>query len=226
MRFALRLNGTTACSWDTVIPFEPLWAQYKRLIKDNGAIVLTGSQPFTSMLIMSNINWFKFELIWEKDVPTNPLLCKIFPLKYHENIVFFCEGKIMYNPIMETRKQKNKRNNNQKFIMQNRGAFGKTIMLPSDGQRNFTYPKSIVYCTRETGLHPTQKPVDLFRYLIKTYSNEGDTILDNCAGSGTTLIAALMENRKSILIEKEKKYFDIMTTRINNYLSQTMLDLI
>ena len=209
--------GTTACKWDTIIPFDKLWEQYERIIKPNGAIVLTASQPFTSALIMSNIKMFKYEIIWEKSVPSNPLLCKIQPLKYHENICVFSKNKITYNPQMQPKKAENKRNNNQSITMQNRGVFGNTIMKASDGNKDFIYPKSIIPFTRQTGLHPTQKPVALFEYLIKTYTNEGELILDNCAGSGTTAIACLNTNRQFIVMEKEQKYYDIILKRVADF---------
>ncbi|MCZ2082649.1 MAG: site-specific DNA-methyltransferase, partial [Flavobacteriales bacterium] len=181
--------GTTACKWDTIIPFEPLWGQYKRIIKDNGAIVLFGSQPFTSALVMSNPKMFKYEWIWEKSHSTGFALSKIQPLKYHENILVFGNGKLKYNPEMwlgnknhfvagSTVKSKKTDNFSQPLF--------KKYSEKNDGIK---YPKSIqkVNCVnRAKSLHPTQKPVALIEYLIKTYTNEGDLVLDNCAGSGTT----------------------------------------
>ena len=202
--------GTTACKWDTIIPFEPLWEQYKRIIKDNGAIVLFGSQPFTSALVMSNIKMFKYEWVWDKDRSCGSMLAKIRPLKYHENILVFCKKKEKYYP----QKTKGK--------MQNKASGGKSdnygkvpiVRYMSDEY----YPRSIQTfkaCHNMTGkLHPTQKPVALFEYLIKTYTNEGDLVLDNCAGSGTTGVACKNLNRNFILIEKEQKYVDIAKKRI------------
>ena len=207
--------GTTACKWDTIIPFEPLWKQYKRIIKDNGAIVLTASQPFTSILVMSNIEMFKYEWIWIKSHPSNSLLAKKQPLKYHENIVVFYNMKPTYNPqftvgnINHSRKRKDGMNSN---IL---GAKINIVELKYDGKK---YPKSYIQDNsylRGNLLHPTQKPVALFEYLIKTYTNEGDLVLDNCAGSGTTGVACQNLNRNYILIEKEPKYYDIILKRLS-----------
>ena len=207
--------GTTACKWDTIIPFEPLWACYKRIIKDNGAIVLTASQPFTSALVMSNIKMFKYEWIWEKHQGTNPMSAKISPLKSHENILVFGIGKLKYNPQME------KGNpysgfNSQTFQSEVYGG-GKSIHRENkEGDR---YPKTILRFTKDKGkrFHPTQKPVALFEYLVKTYTNEGDTVLDNCLGSGTTAIACINTKRNYICMEKDKTYFDLSTDRVKKH---------
>ena len=202
--------GTTACSWDTIIPFELLWAQYKRIIKDNGAIVLTASQPFTSALVMSNPDMFKYEMIWYKDRPTGLFTAKVQPMKYHENILVFGKGKITYNPEMweGSKNHSNLGNNKSKSSHYN----SKFSIPKTDGLKN---PKSVIYCEREhPPIHPTQKPVALFEYLIKTYTNEGDLVLDNCAGSGTTGVAAKNLKRNFILIEKEKEYYDIILKRL------------
>ena len=197
--------GTTACHWDTIIPFEPLWSQYKRIIKNNGVIVLTASQPFTSALIMSNIKMFKYEWIWEKDQGVTFLSAKKQPLKTHENILVF--GGNNYYPLMTFGKP---------FISgkgQSYGVYGKTVkkQIENYGTR---YPKSIIKINREVGLHPTQKPVDLFKYLILTYTKECDLVLDNTAGSGTTGVACVMTNRRYILIEQDEKYCEIARKRI------------
>jgi len=206
--------GTTACKWDTIIPFEPLWKQYKRIIKDNGAIVLTASQPFTSALVMSNPDWFKYEWIWEKSHPTGFASSKYNPLKYHESVLIFCEGKTVYNPQMT----KGKPNHSMGKIV-NGGQ------IKSESQVNITaiqsqqsenkFPKSVQKFSnpRFKGMHPTQKPVALFEYLIKTYTNENDLVLDNTMGSGTTCLAAKELNRKFIGIEKDPKYFEIACQR-------------
>jgi len=206
--------GTTACKWDTIIPFEPLWKQYKRIIKDNGAIVLTASQPFTSALVMSNPDWFKYEWIWEKSHPTGFASSKYNPLKYHESVLIFCEGKTVYNPQMT----KGKPNHSMGKIV-NGGQ------IKSESQVNITaiqsqqsenkFPKSVQKFSnpRFKGMHPTQKPVALFEYLIKTYTNENDLVLDNTMGSGTTCLAAKELNRKFIGIEKEPKYYEIACRR-------------
>ena len=202
--------GTTACSWDTIIPFEPLWKEYKRIIKDNGAIVLTASQPFTSALVMSNVEMFKYEMIWYKDRPTGLFTAKIQPMKYHENILVFGNNKITFNPEMwsGSKNHSNLGNNKSKSSHYN----SKFSIPKTDGLKN---PKSVIYCEREhPPVHPTQKPVELFAYLIKTYTNEGDLVLDNCAGSGTTGVACKILNRNYILIEQEEKYCKIAEQRL------------
>ena len=207
--------GTTACKWDTVIPFEPLWKEYKRLIKDMGAIVLFGSQPFTSALVMSNPKMFKYELIWQKCLPTNPLLANKMPLKYHENLLIFYDKPPIYNPQLDEKIDRNRRLNKIGTLYPNSGVFGETRMRTGDGNQNSTLPKSIMLFPRECGIHPTQKPVALCEYLIKTYTNEGDTVLDNCMGSGTTGVACRNLNRNFIGIEKEPEYFEIASKRID-----------
>jgi len=208
--------GTTACKWDTIIPFEPLWKQYKRIIKDNGAIVLTASQPFTSALVMSNPKMFKYELIWEKQKGSNPLLAKKQIMKSHENIVIFYKSQPTYNPQFE-QGTPYIRKGDCSVKSENYGLpKNKVYDLGSkDGRR---YPKSILRFSNEgmnaNNLHPTQKPVALFEYLIKTYTNDGDLILDNCAGSGTTGVACKNLNRNFILIEKEPKYVEIIKGRL------------
>jgi site-specific DNA-methyltransferase (adenine-specific) len=208
--------GTTACKWDTIIPFEPLWEQYKRIIKDNGAIVLTASQPFTSALVMSNVKMFKYEWIWEKDGGSNFATTKYQPMKEHENVLVFGKGTIKYN------QQKQERIGSRK---------GKVTKTVDSGRKDSVYgtqeggkelevpelrtPRSIQRFTRERGLHPTQKPVALMEYLIKTYTNEGDLVLDNCMGSGTTGVACKNLNRNFIGIEKDPEYCEIAEKRIN-----------
>ena len=207
--------GTTACKWDTIIPFEHLWKQYERIIKDNGAIVLTASQPFTSILVMSNLKMFKYEWIWLKDKPSNFMLAKKQPLKYHENILIFYKNQPMYNPNMEIRLEKDKRKNKSR-LNKNNICNTKLYCKESKGNDDYIYPKSYQKFNKERGKneHPTQKPVALFEYLIRTYTNEGDLVLDNCAGSGTTGVACKNLGRKFILIEKEKKYIEIINKRI------------
>ncbi|HQO99309.1 MAG TPA: site-specific DNA-methyltransferase [Caldisericia bacterium] len=216
--------GTTACKWDTIIPFEPLWKEYKRIIKDNGAIVLTASQPFTSALVMSNLDMFKYELIWEKEKATNfMLLSKQFG-RVHENILIFYKKQPKYNPIMipanPDKIDKRKRFND---VIKKDGVIPeiKLYRPKDDGLR---YPTSILYFNRdENSLHPTQKPVALFEYLIKTYTNEGDLVLDNCIGSGTTAVACEKLGRKWIGIEREQEYVDIANKRLEKYINQTRL---
>ena len=212
--------GTTACKWDTVIPFEPLWAQYKRIIKDNGAIVLFAAQPFTSALVMSNPKWFKYEWIWNKNKGSNIMLAKKQPLKVHENILVF--GGSNYFPQMESvvgkirdqRLEKEKINRTDGAVTP-KGA----IKYAKDYDPSKKYPTSIRLFTnhreKEQVFHPTQKPEALLEYLVKTYTNEGDTVLDNTMGSGTTGVACKNTNRSFIGIEKDENYFKIAEQRIN-----------
>jgi site-specific DNA-methyltransferase (adenine-specific) len=211
--------GITACKWDTIIPFEPLWDQYKRIIKDNGAIVLTASQPFTSFLVASNIEMFRYEWIWDKGVSGSFANAKYQPLKTHENICVFSFGKINYKPQMTLRdkiariggvRSGSKQGGRDIIYNENKLSDKKTY--------TYAFPKTVQYISPraddERGLHPTQKPVALFEYLIKTYTNEGDLVLDNCAGSGTTGVACINLKRNYILIEKEKEYCEIAEKRI------------
>lgn len=204
--------GTTACKWDVIIPFEPLWDQYKRITKSNAAIVLMGSQPFTSKLVMSNIKQFRSEWIWEKSNGGGFLNANRQQLKRHENIVVFSKKQAVYNPQKTKGKPYTCRRGSAGETTQDQSVAG--YLTVNDGSR---FPVSLLKFPNETGLHPTQKPVSLFEYLIKTYTNEGDLVLDNCAGSGTTAIAALNTNRNYVCIEKEEKYFEIMKNRINNW---------
>ena len=210
--------GTTACKWDTVIPFEPLWREYKRLIKDNGAIVLTASQPFTSALVMSNIKMFKYEWIWQLNAGSNFATTKYQPMKEHENVLIFGNGSTIYNQQRQPRADSGyaRQKTPLRFDRyQKDGVYGdilgKVIKKRISKDR---CPSSVQRFNRERGLHPTQKPVALFEYLIKTYTNEGDIVLDNCIGSGTTAIACLNTSRNYIGCELEKKYYDIAFKRI------------
>jgi len=223
--------GTTSCSWDKIIPFEPLWEQYKRIIKDKGAIVLFGSQPFTSELIYSNIKQYKTSWIWDKQRSTNFVQAKNHPLKRTEDIIVFGKNKINYYPQMIKRTEEEKKLCNSKKRKINRANVrADTFMNISGGKwetkTNFEhkYPINIISisaisneCNSKHRLHSTQKPISLMEYLILTYSNENDLVLDNCAGSGTTGIACLNTNRNYILMEKEQKYFDIINTRIEKH---------
>ncbi len=212
--------GTTACKWDTIIPFEPLWEQYKRIIKDNGAIVLTASQPFTSALVMSNVKMFKYELIWNKMIGGNFVQANKRILPSHENILVFYSLLPTYNPQM-TKKDKSIIRPN------NKGSSGNSINSMKKAQNSIgrdntiSFPVSILNysskmeeCNARNRVHPTQKPVALFEYLIKTYTNEGDLVLDNCAGSGTTGVACKNTGRNYILMEKEQEYIDIINKRL------------
>ncbi len=212
--------GTTACKWDSIIPFEPLWEQYHRIIKDNGAIVLTASQPFTSALVMSNVKNFKYEWIWHKSKCGSAFTSKYRPQQKHESVLVFSKNnkKTIYNPQMvEGEKYYRKRKSNKNGEKPNNHKLG--VISESETINNGTrYPSTVQYFQqkwrRQDQLHPTQKPVALFEYLIKTYTNEGDLVLDNCAGSGTTAIACINTNRNYILMEKEQIYFDVANKRI------------
>ena len=212
--------GTTACKWDTIIPFEPLWEQYERIIKPNGAIVLFGSQPFTSALIMSNPKWFKYCWVWEKIRPTGFLNAKKRPLKITEDICIF--GGSNYYPQGLIDVEKTIKNSSSK-----RKGGGHIGVIKNDfyQQEKTNYPKNILkYGLDESDKqHPTQKPVPLLEYLIKTYTNEGETVLDNTMGSGTTGVAAVNLNRNFIGIEMDEAYFEIASKRINE--AQTDLKL-
>jgi site-specific DNA-methyltransferase (adenine-specific) len=209
----------TSCKWDTLIPFEPLWEQYKRIIKDNGAIVLTASQPFTSALIMSNIKMFKYEWIWEKSKATGYFDVQYRPMKQHENILIFGKGGVSNcsNPRMNYNPQ------GVSFLTKPKKRTGKGIDATSrsgvvaKGEQTRTgFPLSIIgFDSEKVTIHPTQKPVALFEYLIKTYTNEGDLVLDSCMGSGTTGVACKNLNRNFIGIEKDPGYFKIAEKRIN-----------
>jgi site-specific DNA-methyltransferase (adenine-specific) len=277
--------GTTACAWDIIIPFDKLWNEYKRIIKDKGVIVLFGSEPFSSLLRTSNLNWYKYDWIWEKNNAGNFQLVNYQPLKIHETIsVFYNETPNMEfaNIMVENMKRlnlkqidvsklelsrtggmtgwvTNKMNGSQlpteqqwskicdlfgienqydkilstvkkitynlelddtELILSNKGKAGTLGHLSSESKRdNYIqtktgYPKSILKYDRENGLHPTQKPLELMKYLIKTYSNEDDVVMDNCMGSNTTGLACKELNRQYIGIEKDKYYYDVSVGRV------------
>jgi len=206
--------GITACKWDTVIPLDKLWEQYKRIIKDNSAMVFTATQPFTSKLVMSNLEMFKYEWVWDKHISRGMHIAKYRPMQKHENILIFGKGKLNYYPIMIKREKPVK--------VKNYGSSKSSPLAHNDREfRIYTHknPESILvgYWEKNKGkLHPTQKPVSLFEYLIKTYANEGDQVLDNCIGSGTTAIACLKLSRKFIGIDISPKYCEIAEKRLMN----------
>jgi site-specific DNA-methyltransferase (adenine-specific) len=219
--------GTTACKWDSIITLEPLWNEYKRIIKDNGAIVLTSMQPFTSTLISSNYDMFKYCWIWDKKKPTGHLNAKKQPLRVHEDICLFYKSQVNYNPQFKDREEIRIDKPRDK-VYDNKGnqVYGKHGA--NGGTYNFFYPKSIIQISnanQNNKMHPTQKPVKLFEYLIKTYTNENDLILDNCAGSGTTGVASYNLNRNCIMIEKEAEYCDIIKKRMAELTAQPTLNL-
>ena len=204
--------GTTACKWDTVIPFEPLWEQYNRIIKNNGAIVLFGSEPFSTELRHSNLEMYKYDWIWDKVKPNGHLVAKHRPMQRNENISVFGKGKINYYPIMiERDKPKKSKEYSRTEIM------GGSITDDKGKTLNKKYPQNIlVYsnASQKNKLHPTQKPIELLEYLIKTYTNENEAVLDNCMGSGSTGVACVNTNRDFIGIELDKDYFNIAKQRI------------
>lgn len=202
--------GTTACKWDTVIPFEPLWAHYRRVAKRNAAIVLTASQPFTSALIASNIKAFRHCWVWEKSRFANQMLAKVQPLKIHEDVVVFATERPAYNPqgIVEC----NKTTKQGARVTDNNGGGARATQYV---QTHTNYPRSVLrFASEGNTVHPTQKPVALMEYLIRTYTREGETVLDNCMGSGTTGVACANTGRRFIGIEQDAKYFEIASERI------------
>jgi len=212
--------GTTACKWDVVIPFEPLWEQYKRIIKDRGAIVLFGSEPFSSYLRMSNIKDYKCEWYWKKERGTNFVQAKRYPMKVIESAIVFCEKTPNYFPIMRSVKPyshvlpKQSNSGTQHMDSKSIDEYGDRIVKQYDK----AFPTNVLDIPRDNmsagkSYHPTQKPVALMEYLIKTYTNEGETVLDFTMGSGTTGVAAKNLNRKFIGIEKDAGYFEIACQR-------------
>lgn len=209
--------GNTNCSWDTIIPFEPLWKEYERLIKDNGAILLFGAEPFSSNLRLSNLKMYKYDWIWEKSKATGFLNSKKRPLVAHENIHVFYKKQPLYNPQFTFANSYNKGYRKEQTEDDVYNTFKSVEIKNNDGKR---YPRSVQYFkTAESEgetYHKTQKPVSLLEYLIKTYTNESETVLDNCMGSGTTGVACKNLNRKFIGIELDENYFNIAKDRINN----------
>ena len=209
--------GTTACKWDSVLPLDKLWIEYKRVLKDGGCLVFTATQPFTTTLIASNLKMFKYELIWDKVLPTGFGIAKYQPMKQHENILIFGNEKTTYNP------QKVKRDKPRTYNRTHKFYAGSENLQKHDGKdRVLEYyePRSIQVfsnANHKNKQHPTEKPIELMEWLIKTYTNEGDTVLDNTMGSGTTNLACLKLNRKSIGIEKEKQYYDVAVRRLSSY---------
>jgi len=207
--------GTTACKWDTVIPLEPMWEQLKRIIKPNGAIVMTASQPFTTTLIASNLKMFKYCWVWEKTRASNPYLAKFQPMRVHEDVTVFGFKSLTYNP---------QKTEGKEYMISNKAggrvAGDKKTNSPAylGKKQSGRYPKTVFTISNssaEVGLHPTQKPVALMEYLIKTYTNETETVLDFTMGSGTTGVACKNLNRSFIGIELDETYFNIAKERID-----------
>ena len=210
--------GTTRNQWDSVIPLDLLWTEYRRITKPNAAIVLFSQQPFTSALVMSNPQMFRYEWIWQKESGTGHLNAKKMPMKEHENIMVFYRDLPTYNPIMKQGYEPYRCKSGDPSSNYGSQHSVETI---NNGER---YPTTIVQFDRDTeGFHPTQKPVDLLRYLVLTYTNEGDTVLDNCMGSGTTAIACIKERRHFIGFELSKEYFDKAVKRIKAEQAQLTL---
>ncbi|MER2089499.1 MAG: site-specific DNA-methyltransferase [Sporosarcina sp.] len=207
--------GTTNCSWDTIIPFESLWAEYERIIKDNGAIVLTASQPFTSKLIMSNFKLFRYEWVWKKGNHTTGFPnANRMPLKNHENVCVFYKKLPTYNPqgVIRVEPREVKRNHSMKVLGKNNLTLNKSHVV-----KKKNYPKSVIEFPRDSKtFHPTQKPLSLFEYLVKTYTNEGDIVLDNCMGGFTTAVACDNSKRNWIGFELNNEYCEKGIVRIND----------
>ena len=207
--------GTTQCKWDTIIPFEPLWRQYNRIIKDNGAIVLFGTEPFSSHLRLSNLKNYKYDWIWDKVKGTGFLNAKRQPMRNHELISVFYKKQCIYNP-QKTYGHKMKKSYRSKDLQTDVYGEMKNDYTYESTER---YPRSIQVFSTDTqnsSLHPTQKPVALIEYLIKTYTNEGELVFDSCMGSGTTGVACINTNRRFIGIELDNNYFKIAKERIEN----------
>ena len=202
----------TAAKFDILIPFEPLWEQYNRIAKEDAAMVFTASQPFTTSLISSNLKNFRYEWIWEKPQGTNPMVAKIQPLKAHENIIVFYRKRPKYNPQMTISTPYGGFKSKQKKLGE---VYGDLDSKHRDNPEGTRYPKTVLQFKQEKGIHPTQKPVPLMEYLIKTYTNENDVVLDNCFGSGTTGVAAKKTGRGFIGIELDEQYFKLGSERIN-----------
>ena len=210
--------GTTSQKWDVIIPFNKLWEQLNRIIKPNGAIVLFGKNPFTAKLILSNEKLFRYELIWEKSRAGNSMqVCKQ-PSAIHENILVFYKNQPTYNDLKFKVDEKyiDKRKSINDSFYSSGHYSGVMKRKADDGLR---HPQSILPFNSVwgKGMHPTEKPIELFEWLIKSYTNEGDLILDNCAGSGTTAIACLNTKRQFIVMEKEQKYYDIILKRVGDF---------
>jgi site-specific DNA-methyltransferase (adenine-specific) len=206
--------GTTACEWDSVIDLAALWVEYKRLIKQRGAVVLFGAQPFTSVLVTSNLTWFKWGDVWDKKHPKGHLNAKIMPLRRHEDALIFGEGKITYNPQTRTGKFRKKGGGNP---LSNKGVYG--FHHKPETFNDVYYPTSILEfsnANQAAKKHPNQKPEALMAYLIRTYTNPGEIILDNTMGSGTTLVAAQNEGRRAVGIELSEDYCKIAVERLRS----------
>jgi site-specific DNA-methyltransferase (adenine-specific) len=219
--------GTTACKWDSIIPFDLMWQQLNRIIKDNGAIVLFATQPFTSNLTLSNINNFRHQWQWIKNKPTGAFSAKYMPMKANEDILVFGLNKVNYYPIMVKRTEKEfikcyRKNDSKSWGTNITGTTNNIIKRKSKEDQWYKYPTNILNIAKDDKRngtqHPTQKPLELIEYLIKTYTNEYEIVLDFTMGSGTTGVACKNLNRKFIGIEKDNNYFEIAKKRIENHI--------
>lgn len=210
--------GTTACKWDTIIPFNKLWEQYERIIKPNGAIVLTASQPFTTSLIMSNIKNYKYNWVWVKNTASGIAQAKYSPMRYSEDICVFYKSLPTYNAQLIERTEGSKKRCKTPITNVGSGEHIKLVKTLTQYNSDFKNPSNVIYFNTDPNskgkLHPTQKPVSLMEYLILTYTNEGETVLDNCMGSGTTGVACQNLNRSFIGIEKDEIHFNVAQKRI------------
>lgn len=221
-------HRVTGNKWDLPVDLDRLWEHYRRLIKPEGAIVLTATNPFASYLVMSNMEMFKYEWVWEKDNGSNFVHVKYQPFRVHEQILVFGKWPTTYNQSGRYMKYNPQFTQGTPYVVKRDGSDvtnlvgfgGRTDTDNSEGKR---YPRTVQKFNTETGLHPTQKPVALFEYLIKTYSDKGDVVLDNCMGSGTTAIACLNTERNFIGIELEKEYVEIARRRVDRHFVQTKL---
>jgi len=212
--------GTTSIKWDEVLDFEKMWECYQKVVKPRGVIVLFGSQPFSSQLICSKLDWFRYELVWNKNKCGSPGLAKKRPMKVHENIlVFYKETGGTYNPQMEEGEPYARKSSNPEGYVGRKNDHGYGLKPVKEFTNTGTrYPKSILNISRDFSaqqqVHPTQKPVPLMEWLVSTYSNEGDTVLDNCMGSGPVGVAAKLLNRNFVGIESNEEYFQVAKGRI------------
>jgi DNA modification methylase len=214
--------GTTQCKWDVIIPFEALWEQYKRIVKDNGAIVLFGAEPFSSMLRLSNLKMYKYDWVWDKIKGTGFLNAKKQPMRNHELLHVFYKNQCTYNP-QKTEGHKRKQSYRRKELQTDVYGEMKNDYTYDSSER---YPRSIQIFSTDTqnsSFHPTQKPVALCEYMILTYTNVGETVLDNCMGSGTTAVACINTNRNYIGFELDEDYFKAATERLEAAKSQMRL---
>ena len=214
--------ATTSIEWDKLLDFDKMWEQYGRIVKPKGVIVLFGSQPFSAQLICSKLKWFRYELIWNKNKCGSPGLAKYRPMKTHENVlIFYKDSGGTYNPQMEVGEPYARKSKNPEGYVGRKNDHGYGMKPRTEFENKGTrYPKSILNISRDFSaqqqVHPTQKPVPLCEWLVRTYSNEGDTVLDNCMGSGSTGVACVNTNRRFIGMEMNDEYFDICQERIHN----------